>query len=133
MVVIRITDKPESSNHRLLYDFLETIDEFSLYECRDRESLPLDNPTHTIVLDHIDEATRPDRIIWQVLKSHRTLRRLIIADRDEDFIVPCKIPLTEHLVYSQPQSHGMRRSTDRIYFSDRDAAAAFLFNASQEI
>lgn len=129
MQIIRITDKVNSEGGRLLYSFLEDVENFTLYECKNRRNIILISPLETLVLDHLDESLDPNAIVNCIINEGRGVRLLVISDKNENFGSQLSIPhhKIQHLVYDTLTGRSVSAvERDRRYFSDIAEASKFL-------
>lgn len=79
MRIIQISGNRTVPNEGWLYEMLEHLDTFTLMECRGRRQLRLKNITHTLILDHLDEAESPSEILQQVMSVPSPLKTLVVV------------------------------------------------------
>lgn len=79
--VVHITEKLSGKRSRSLYDILERIDSFTLFDCKDRLFLNVDGGINkTLVLDNIDLAADINAIFKYVFNHLRNVKTLVIVD-----------------------------------------------------
>lgn len=84
--IIKISElKSEVFGERWLHQVLEHLDTFTLLECRDIHQVSLIDVTHTIILDHFDEAGNPASLLRQILNSACDIKTLIIVSTFPEF------------------------------------------------
>tara|TARA_Y100001970_G_scaffold181915_1_gene221390 strand:- start:4222 stop:4632 length:411 start_codon:yes stop_codon:yes gene_type:complete len=77
--IIRISESHVLANDRWLYHVLEHLDTFTLLECRGRREVCLRDITHTLILDHLDEAESPTEILNQVMSASCEIKTLVVV------------------------------------------------------
>ena len=102
MIILRLSDASEGLAKRAIYTALESIDSFSLINCKKLKSLPPLDPTNILILESIDQAVSPNALIKDALKSE-SCNIIVIVDANPKATSKALFgkPLLEHVVYTQ--------------------------------
>lgn len=120
----------EVGGDRWLYQLIEHLDTFTLLECRARQQVSLIDVTHTLILDHFDEAENPASLLSQILDMACDVKTLIVVSTVSEFDgdVLGRLNFDLHLVMGGDPKPP--RTSNAVYVNDLDMAVRLLKSSS---
>lgn len=128
--IIKISElTSEVVGDRWLYQVLEHLNTFTLLECRSRQDISLIDVTHTLVLDHFDEAEKPATLLRQILNSACDVKTLVVVSTMPNFDSGdfAKLNFDLHIALGgEPKSPS---TTNVVYVNDLNVAISLVKNS----
>jgi hypothetical protein len=112
--IIRIT-QCDTTASRCVYGLADYLDQFSLVECKNKNSVDVAGTTKTLILDHLDEANEPNDILRAALKSN--VMNIVIADSREDVFYK-KTEIFDHEIHFLIDKKRISWTVENTSFND---------------